>query len=159
MQRYDPDPAAKAAAATVLASKLGAESGLKVFVGDESKLNAPTGKSNDVELAQSGGLRNRKQAHTRSSSAGSSPMHVSAEELSSSLQSQDPQTSEPNELVVEHYNPQAYAANDGGWIARLAALLVGEDPTQSYALICGNCHMHNGKALSPLFYFYFNIHL
>ncbi|KAJ0051759.1 hypothetical protein Pint_02554 [Pistacia integerrima] len=34
--------------------------------------------------------------------------------------------------------------NNGGWIARVAALLVGEDPTQSYALICANCHMHNG---------------
>ncbi|EOY29122.1 Uncharacterized protein TCM_036765 isoform 2 [Theobroma cacao] len=49
IQRYDPDPAAKAAAATVLASKLGADSGLKVYVGDESKLNVPGGKSNDVE--------------------------------------------------------------------------------------------------------------
>lgn len=50
----------------------------------------------------------------------------------------------PSELVVEH-SPVAISPQDGGWIARLAALLVGEDPTQSYALICGNCHMHNGE--------------
>ncbi|GMY37699.1 zinc ribbon 10 domain-containing protein [Fagus crenata] len=56
LKRYDTDPAAKAAAATVLASKLGVDSGLNVYVGDESKLNALTGKSNDVELVQSGGL-------------------------------------------------------------------------------------------------------
>ncbi|KAM5548811.1 hypothetical protein ABKV19_000291 [Rosa sericea] len=34
-----------------------------------------------------------------------------------------------NELF--HQNPQAYAAQDGNWIARIAALLVGEDRTQS----------------------------
>ncbi|KAK4370490.1 hypothetical protein RND71_009965 [Anisodus tanguticus] len=90
IQRYDTDPAA----ATVLASKLGLDTGLKVYLGDESKLNAPAGKSNDVEIMQSTGLRNRKQV--RSGSA--------------------------------------------------ETMLVGEDPTQSYALICSNCHMHNGLA-------------
>ncbi|EEF34423.1 uncharacterized protein At2g24330 [Ricinus communis] len=146
IQRYDPDPAAKAAAATVLASKLGADSGLKVYVGDEAKLNTPTGKSNDVEYAQASGLRNRKQVQTRSSSAGSSPVHHSNEEIICSPQSEGLETSEHNQLVVEHHNPQASTMHDGGWIARLAALLVGEDPTQSYALICGNCRMHNGLA-------------
>ncbi|PRQ49789.1 hypothetical protein RchiOBHm_Chr2g0125801 [Rosa chinensis] len=34
-----------------------------------------------------------------------------------------------NELF--HQNPQAYAAQDGNWIARIATLLVGEDRTQS----------------------------
>ncbi len=146
VQRYDTDPAAKAAAATVLASKLGADSGLNVYVGDESKLNAPTGKSNDVELVQSGGLRNRKQVQTRSSSVGSSPLHHSDEEIPHSEGTEvDPQISEHNQLVVTHHFPQGSATNDGGWIARIAALLVGEDPTQSYALICGNCHMHNGE--------------
>lgn len=146
IQRYDPDPAAKAAAATVLASKLGADSGLKVFVGDESNLYAPTGRSNDVEIVQSGGLRNRKQPYAGPASAGSSPMHHSEEGTPHSMHSEDDQTSERNQLVVNHYNPQGYSTNDGGWIARIAALLVGEDPTQSYALICGNCHMHNGLA-------------
>ncbi|CAL5346615.1 unnamed protein product [Camellia sinensis] len=145
IQRYDPDPAAKAAAATVLASKLGADSGLKLYVGDESNLN-PTAKSNDVELVQSSGLRNRKQLHTRSSSAGSTVSQHSNEELlhnTAGIEGAD--TSNCNQLVVEHHQPGS-TTHDGGWIARIAALLVGEDPTQSYALICGNCHMHNGLA-------------
>lgn len=146
IQRYDPDPAAKAAAATVLASKLGADSGLKVYVGDESNLHTPTGRSNDVEVVQSGGLRNRKQPHTGSASAGSSPMHHSGEGTPHSPLNDDAHASEHNQLVVNHQYPQESSTNDGGWIARIAALLVGEDPTQSYALICGNCHMHNGLA-------------
>jgi hypothetical protein len=145
MQRYDPDPAAKAAAATVLASKLGADSGLKVYVGDESKPTLPTGKSNDAEFVQASGLRNRKQVHTTSSSSGSTLVQHSDEEMPLSVQSEGPLTSEHNQLVVEHYTPQGYTTYDGGWVARIAALLVGEDPTQSYALICGNCHMHNGE--------------
>ena len=36
-------------------------------------------------------------------------------------------------------------ASEEGWIARLAAMLVGEDPTQCYALICRSCHAHNGE--------------
>lgn len=141
MQRYDPDPAAKAAAATVLASKLGADSGLKVVVGDD----APSGKSSDVELVQSGGLRNRKQAQTRSSSAGTTPLPHSGEATPHLEKTEGPQPSEHNQLVVSHHDPLGSATQDGGWIARIAALLVGEDPTQSYALICGNCHMHNGE--------------
>uniref|UniRef100_A0A0A9ADW0 Lunapark zinc ribbon domain-containing protein n=1 Tax=Arundo donax TaxID=35708 RepID=A0A0A9ADW0_ARUDO len=47
-------------------------------------------------------------------------------------------------MVVEHH--QGSGASDGGWIAKIVALLVAEDPSQSYALICGNCHMHNGLA-------------
>ncbi|PKI47353.1 hypothetical protein CRG98_032188 [Punica granatum] len=145
IQRYDPDPAAKAAAASVLASKLGADSGLKVYLGDDSQLNASTGKSNDVELVQSSGLRKRKESHTRSSSEGSTKMHQFEGERSREG-SEGPPIPENEQLVVNHYNPQGSMAQDGGWIARLAALLVGEDPTQSYALICGNCHMHNGLA-------------
>ncbi|KAI7738523.1 hypothetical protein M8C21_000227 [Ambrosia artemisiifolia] len=52
----------------------------------------------------------------------------------------------PGELAVDHRSRMAMSPQDAGWMARLAALLVGEDPTQSYALICGNCHMHNGLA-------------
>ena len=145
-QRYDPDPAAKAAAATVLASKLGADSGLKVFVGDESNFNAPAaGKSNDVEVVQSSGLRNRKQPQTGPGSAVNSPLQHSEEGMPHSTESEGPQTYEHEQLVFNHHFPQGPSANDGGWIARIAALLVGEDPTQSYALICGNCHMHNGE--------------
>ncbi|XP_060961468.1 uncharacterized protein At2g24330 isoform X2 [Cannabis sativa] len=147
IQRYDPDPAAKAAAATVLASKLGADSGLKMFLGDEHEPNvqATMGKSKDVELVQSGGLRNRKHSNTHS---------ISGEGTHQSPGSEDPaQTSEQSPLVVSHYNPtQGSSAHDGGWIARIAALLVGEDPTQSYALICGNCHMHNGETFRLTYY-------
>lgn len=146
IQRYDTDPAAKAAAATVLASKLGAESGLKVFVGDESQLDVATAKSNDVELTQSSGLRNRKQLQTRSGNPANPTMHPSEGEMPHQAGVEGPGTSGHDQLVVEHYPHQGVARYDGGWIARIAALLVGEDPTQSYALICGNCHMHNGLA-------------
>ncbi|KAL3824520.1 hypothetical protein ACJIZ3_020549 [Penstemon smallii] len=143
IQRYDPDPAAKAAAASVLASKLGADSGLKVYLGDESKISAPSGKSNDVEVARTSGLRNRKPSHSKTTSTGS----ASPEEgIPSPVGLEGADMSQQRQLVVEHYPQTSLTANDGGWIARLAALLVGEDPTQSYALICGNCHMHNGLA-------------
>lgn len=148
IQRYDPDPAAKAAAATVLASKLGADSGMRLYMGDESNLSgASTGKSNDVELVQSSGLRNRKQVQTRSTSPGTSTPNFADQQLAGSGGFDQTQTSEYNQhAVVEHHQPQSSTPQDGGWIARIAALLVGEDPTQSYALICGNCHMHNGLA-------------
>lgn len=148
MQRYDPDPAAKAAAATVLASKLGADSGLKVFVGDESQFDVATAKSNDVEFMQSSGLRNRKQVQSRSSSPPNPITHLSEGEMPRPAVVEGPGTSGHDQLVVEHHPHQGVARYDGGWIARIAALLVGEDPTQSYALICGSCHMHNGKSHS-----------
>ena len=144
-QRYDTDPAAKAAAATALASKLGADSGLKVYVGDESS-GASTGKTKDVEVVQSSGLRNRKQVTSRSTSSGTTTPNYSDQQFVGSGKIDQTQTPEHNQLVVvEHHNPQSSTMNDGGWIARIAALLVGEDPTQSYALVCGNCRMHNGK--------------
>ncbi|XP_061364340.1 uncharacterized protein At2g24330 isoform X2 [Gastrolobium bilobum] len=147
IQRYDTDPAAKAAAATVLASKLGADSGLKVYVGDESINGAATGKTNEVEVVQSGGLRNRKQVYSRATCLGTTTQKCSDQQFVGSGGIDQSQTSEHNQLlVVEHHQPQSSTTHDGGWIARIAALLVGEDPTQSYALICGNCHMHNGLA-------------
>ncbi|XP_009611523.1 uncharacterized protein At2g24330-like [Nicotiana tomentosiformis] len=144
IQRYDPDPASKAAAATVLASKLGADTGLKVYLGDESKPNAPAGKSNDVEIVQSAGLRNRKQA--RSGSPESAALDHSEGEMIHDVQHEGSSMNQHQQMVVNHYNPTGSSTLDGGWLARIAALLVGEDPTQSYALICGNCHMHNGLA-------------
>jgi len=118
-------------------------------MGDESNLSsASTGKSNDVELVQSSGLRNRKQVQTRSTSPGTSTPNFADQQLAGSGGFDQTQTSEYNQnAVVEHHEPQTSTPQDGGWIARIAALLVGEDPTQSYALICGNCHMHNGKGL------------
>lgn len=142
MQRYDPDPHAKAAAATVLASKLGADSGLKVHVEDESNPSASTGKSHDVEISRTGDLRNRMSSISRSSSMDSEIVQYGEEMLNNAaLERTD--VSQQDQFIVA---PQISSyPNEGGWIARLAALLVGEDPTQSYALICSSCHMHNGK--------------
>ncbi|KAK9093510.1 hypothetical protein Syun_028421 [Stephania yunnanensis] len=145
IQKYDPDPAAKAAAASVLASKLGADSGLKVYLGDDStKTNTTSGQSSDVELVQSKGLRNRKQPHSGSNSMGSVVMHDSIQEVPNDGEFDDGRSPHNQPVVVDHH-PNS-TAQDGGWMARVAALLVGEDPTQSYALICGNCYMHNGLA-------------
>lgn len=118
---------------------MGADSGLKVFLGDESQSVPSTGKSNDVELVQSSGLRNRKELHNRASSEGSTITRQSDGGTPTSA-------AEHEQLVVDHYHSDGLSMQNNGWIARLAALLVGEDPTQSYALICGNCHMHNGLA-------------
>ncbi|CAI9762955.1 unnamed protein product [Fraxinus pennsylvanica] len=143
IQRYDLDPAAKAAAATVLASKLGTDSGMKVYMADESKLNAPTGKSNEVEAARTSGLRNRKPSNTKSNSKN---VHDPEEEMLNHEEFESPDISEHRQVIVEHHHQIGSSTHDGRWIARIAALLVGEDPTQSYALICGNCRMHNGLA-------------
>lgn len=125
MQRYDPDPAAKAAAATVLASKLGADSGLKVYVGDEDKLNSATRMSNDVEFVQASGLRNRKPGHTRSSSAGSSPVLHRDEGMLCSAQSEGLQTAQEKPLVVEHQNPQGSALHEGGMDCSISCITCG----------------------------------
>ncbi|OAY78778.1 Uncharacterized protein ACMD2_08447 [Ananas comosus] len=145
IQKYDLDPAAKAAAATVLASKLGADAGLKVSVESEAKDSTKSAKSNDVEMVQSSGLRNRKQGHARSNSAGSTTTDTQVvTRTSNEPGGNDGAAAVQSYKVVEHY--KGSGTYDGGWIARIAALLVGEDPSQSYALICGNCHMHNGLA-------------
>ncbi|CAN7017872.1 hypothetical protein Bca4012_033108 [Brassica carinata] len=144
LRRFDPDPAARAAAATILASKLGADSGLKVYVGDESHLDPATGKSNDMEIKHSQGLRNRKQPNAKRSVAGTTSSTHHSDNESNHSGTSEGTTEQNQQMAFEHFNPQGYAAHDGSWISRIAALLVGEDPTQSYALICGNCHMHNG---------------
>ncbi|KAL6899443.1 hypothetical protein ACP4OV_006101 [Aristida adscensionis] len=145
IQKYDLDPAAKAAAASVLASKLGEETGLKVHVGEEPKLDAAVARSNDVEIVPSDGLRNRRQHNARGSRPGSTTaVHTPTQGVESSPTGNAGVETAPPPMVVEHH--QGSGASDGGWIAKIAALLVGEDPSQSYALICGNCHMHNGLA-------------
>ncbi|KAL8205454.1 hypothetical protein R6Q57_009005 [Mikania cordata] len=152
IQKYDPDPAAKAAAASVLASKLGADSGLKVFLGDESQPDASaTVKSSDVDLQQTTGLRKRNQLKPKS--PGSNLGHQFDNQTSQFGGTEVSGNSPHGQLVVDHHDPAALGNQDGGWIARIAALLVGEDPTQSYALICGNCHMHNGLARKEEFPF------
>ncbi|RCV14944.1 hypothetical protein SETIT_3G019200v2 [Setaria italica] len=150
IQRYDLDPAAKAAAATVLASKLGADSGLRVFLGDESSRDAALGKINDNNLGQPTGLRQRKSAHlSNGTGQTNSSEPFDGSNVYDGNEEGSPGT--PNQRTVEHF--RGPAGNDGGWLARVAALLVGEDPTQCYALICGNCHMHNGLARKEDFAF------
>ena len=142
MQRYDTDPAAKAAATAVLASKLGSDLGLKLFLENETQLYSPAGKSDDFEPMQSSSLRNRKQTLSRATSLGST-MTQQSTETSPRAGSEYGDHQYP---VVDHYQIPGSTAYNGGWLSRIAALLVGEDPTQCYALICGHCHMHNGKS-------------
>ncbi|KAF3784475.1 Uncharacterized protein EJ110_NYTH27276, partial [Nymphaea thermarum] len=145
IQKYDPDPAAKAAATSFLASKLGADSGLRVFLGDEPKPEAPFGKSNDAEVVSSTGLRNRKSSYMSGNSMGSIVSQDTTGESPSNSVLGGPQFNSNNQMVTVKHHEES-TANNGGWVARIAAMLVGEDPTQCYALICGNCHMHNGLA-------------
>jgi endoplasmic reticulum junction formation protein lunapark len=148
MQKYDLDPAAKAAAASVLVSKLGEETGLKVHVGEEQKLDAAVVRSNEVDISSSDGLRSRKQPNASGSrTAGTMAAHSPAQGAESSPTVSAGHETAPPPMVVEHH--QGSGAGDGGWIAKIAALLVGEDPSQSYALICGHCHMHNGMYVKP----------
>jgi len=118
---------------------------MRVYLEDEPSSRAPIGKSNDVELMQSSGLRNRKQVQSRCTSPRADTQNPGDEQvgLGGTYQTQTFDDNQP--VVVEHHQPQSSNTQDGGWIARIAALLVGEDPAQSYALICGNCYMHNGK--------------
>lgn len=104
------------------------------------------GRSNEIEIVQSSGLRNRRQLQSRSTSPGTTTPNFADQQLVGPGGIDQTQTFELNQpVVVEHHQPRSSTTQDGGWIARIAALLVGEDPTQSYALICGNCYMHNGK--------------
>lgn len=141
IQKYDTDPAAKAAAATVLASKLGADSGLKMHIGNDSEYNVSVGKSNDVQLVHSSGLRQRRPILTHSDGT---IVQQNTEDMVQDIGMMDPENSDyDNQVVTQHHQPGS-TPHDGGWFARIAAMLVGEDPTQCYALICGKCHMHNG---------------
>jgi len=157
IQRYDPDPEAKAAAASILASKLGAESGLKLalaagltnkeeLTGTNSGSDAipGSGKSWVTDKGKSMGMRNRKrQGHQGSAGKVTSPDIQRVEGPPQNRQGT--QEIWEDEQGMELARPQSKPGN-GGWIARLAAMLVGEDPTQCYALICQKCHMHNGLA-------------
>ncbi|KAK3142036.1 hypothetical protein QOZ80_4BG0341350 [Eleusine coracana subsp. coracana] len=142
IQKYDFDPAAKAAAASVLASKMGAETGLKVSMGDEAKSDLTQARSSNVEV------RDQKETKGKGSSQGSTRnVHTQQDTFNESV-SANLEAMQPS-IVVGHNQGSGISA--GGWIAKIAALLIGEDPSQSYALICGNCHMHNGLAMKEDF--------
>lgn len=118
---------------------MGTESGLKIYLDDQSQGTSPTEMSNEAEFIQSTGLRNRKDVHSGSPNSSGTMMHNCDADATT------PNMDSPHDHVVAQHYPQSSTPSEGRWIARLAALLVGQDETRSYALICGNCHMHNGK--------------
>nr|CAB3450422.1 unnamed protein product [Digitaria exilis] len=111
IQKYDLDPAAKAAAASVLASKLGEETGLKVHVGEGPKLDAAVARSNDAEISRSDGLRNRKQPNARGSRSGSPAAHTPEQGTESIPTANAGLETAPAPMVVEHH--QGTGASDG----------------------------------------------
>ncbi|KAH7388055.1 hypothetical protein KP509_16G055300 [Ceratopteris richardii] len=132
IQKYDSDPTAKEAAARVLAAKLGAESGLKlasesseVDWGNVGLVEAMTAAPGQVD---SSGLRRR--ASVQKAAGLTAPL---SNDIASSQRNEQWQQIE-----------QLSRKPSGGLVAKLAAMLVGEDPNQCYALICRKCHMHNG---------------
>ncbi|MCO5601775.1 hypothetical protein L7F22_055900 [Adiantum nelumboides] len=136
IQKYDSDPTAKEAAARVLAARLGAESGLKL-ASDTSQADAINAALAEavtaatVQEAEPSGLR-RRGSRQRASSSTNQQLNEATSSQSARYDSW-PQ----NEQLTSK-------PGGGGWVARLAAMLVGEDPNQCYALICRNCHVHNG---------------
>ncbi|KAJ3692934.1 hypothetical protein LUZ60_012029 [Juncus effusus] len=104
IQRYDLDPAEKAAAAKVLATKLSTESGLKLSIGDQS------------------------------------------EDATSSLDYDSDEETEGNNNKADLEKYKVSEGNNEGWFGKIAALLVGEHPSQCFALICSKCFTHNGLA-------------
>ncbi|XP_024527983.1 uncharacterized protein At2g24330 [Selaginella moellendorffii] len=159
IQRYDLDPTAKAAAASVLAAKLGAESGLNVaFKSSEGadSSNATTsangGKTRSPET--SSGLRQRKgsQAQTKEPLDTQGFLKALEDEVKGERETEaldrDAAMDRARGRMGGGFAAAAAGGGGGGigWLARIAAMLVGEDPSQCYALICKNCHMHNGLA-------------
>lgn len=145
---------------------MGAESGLKLAyaAGLASKddlaaqgMSAGTpveraapGGSLDGEAVDSVGLRNRRPQRRRESVRPASSQGIQRMEgfAHENNVPGDMDTSEVWDEQGMDVKPPRNRASDGGWVARLAAMLVGEDPTQCYALICKKCHAHNGETFS-----------
>jgi endoplasmic reticulum junction formation protein lunapark len=127
---------------------MGTDSGFKVSLGDESKTDT-VAKSKDVKLAHEDGLRHKKQPQLSGEEVnkGNLVTQITKEASSESVAGAEAETEGSTPKVVEHYTGPGL--NEGGWIGRLAKLLGSKDLTQCPALICGNCHMHNGK-FTPL---------
>uniref|UniRef100_A0A8R7UVI9 Lunapark domain-containing protein n=1 Tax=Triticum urartu TaxID=4572 RepID=A0A8R7UVI9_TRIUA len=114
IQKYDLDPAAKAAAASVLASKLGADSGLRVHLGEEPNSDAAVVMSNNAEILPSDGLRNRKQPNARGSRTGSTTAaHTSAQGAESSPALNAGLENVQLTRAVEHYQGSGAVMVDG----------------------------------------------
>eukprot|EP00250_Pteridium_aquilinum_P034836 c8185_g1_i1 orf=443-1612(-) len=148
IQKYDSDPTAKEAAARVLAAKLGADAGLKL-TSESSQADAvnlalaEAVTAATVQDAESSGPR-RRIAQGRTSS--NMKQHFN-EATSSRIGRYDPGQ---QRMEVDEFSGKP---GGGGWVARLAAMLVGEDPNQCYALICRNCRAHNGLSKKEEFQF------
>lgn len=142
VQRYDPDPMTQAAAASMMGSKLVADSGSKVCPVDETQLAE---KLMEIESENPSGMRKRcgKESQNGAIKSGG------ASDVDHSDGSQHSEEIEvagfmDGQLVVNHYD-SASTMQDCGWIARITSLLVDEDHTESCPLICGNCRKHNGN--------------
>ncbi|GBG92235.1 hypothetical protein CBR_g54778 [Chara braunii] len=168
IQKYDPDPAAKAAATTALVSKLGAESGLKHRlvldsvegadgVPSDADPNVPRPPKTDPYGANVSGQSLRR----RRNNPGAGPGPVNGSGPNPGLLQEgtgEPRSNDGGIVEFESRGDEGIdrewrrrhealrGAPNGGFFARFAAMLVGEDPTQCYALICALCHQHNGLA-------------
>ncbi|MCO5599263.1 hypothetical protein L7F22_053364 [Adiantum nelumboides] len=148
IHKYDSDPAAKEAAARVLASKLGADAGLALALEqsnilDESRRSSSEAQRLSADVLEQTGLRQRTKYH-QTLSSGQSFLPPGSAVNEGGLRRGD---SGEQIMELEQATGRMNGGGvGGGWLARLAAMLVGEDPTQCYALICKNCHMHNGLA-------------
>ncbi|MCO5588610.1 hypothetical protein L7F22_042567 [Adiantum nelumboides] len=142
IHKYDSDPAAKEAAARVLASKLGADAGLALAL-EQSNIGSSEAQRLSADVLEQTGLRQRTKYH-KTLSSGQSFLPPGSAVNEGGLRRGD---SGEQIMELEQTTGRMNGGGvGGGWLARLAAMLVGEDPTQCYALICKNCHMHNGLA-------------
>ncbi|KAH7422514.1 hypothetical protein KP509_12G011200 [Ceratopteris richardii] len=149
IHKYDSDPAAKEAAARVLASKLGADAGLSLSL-EQSNMIKEIGRGSfeaqrsNAEFSDVTGLRRRGRPQG-SQAAGQLSINP-GQIINDGGFTYDGGDSVGQIAELEQAQGRMSSGIGGGWLARLAAMLVGEDPTQCYALICKNCHMHNGLA-------------
>eukprot|EP00850_Spirogloea_muscicola_P022026 SM000273S10236 [mRNA] locus=s273:166:2181:+ [translate_table: standard] len=168
IQQYDTDPAAKAAAASVLLSRGLPPDSARLLLspaGDAAATPAAAGQQrtpgNTVQDQpdsaggnESVGARRRGTSRLprtlQSERPEASPVVVGAGGASGNDESNRREDAQERWHREEREDSGgAWEARQGqGWVARLAAMLVGEDPTQCYALICEHCHAHNGKCSS-----------
>jgi hypothetical protein len=114
-------------------------------VGSASERTAPV-KGREQEAVDFVGLRNRKSQRGRDSVGQAESSGMSRLEGIEQNIPGGPGALEVWDEQGMDVRPPRNKASDGGWVARLAAMLVGEDPSQCYALICSKCHAHNGKS-------------
>nr|CAE05706.2 OSJNBb0065J09.2 [Oryza sativa Japonica Group]CAH67873.1 OSIGBa0153E02-OSIGBa0093I20.2 [Oryza sativa] len=110
IQKYDLDPAAKAAAASVLATKLGADSGRREYVKDEAKSESSQARSSASEVIPSNGLRNRKHTKAKGSSTGNAADDHNTGQVSEAV-GDHLEAMEPSR-VVGHYQSSGLARKE-----------------------------------------------